>query len=250
MFNKKELKDILLKKIIFPDFSNKITRLVIGVGITIILAPIPLKVVFYNWLINTFNLNSGELLKLSDFQSGSTDYIWGFSLIALALIHNIAYKIYCYQVDKPKREMQEREIDVDRKLFSKFIAMLPANSSAIDLLQNHDFGNTFYGKKLDKFNDVILLFKNVEHKFLDKDLETAKINFLQELNNFDYKIGMYTCPSKSSAEYFSCIPDNFKGGYDIPEWVARYIEELNTSSSLCYKLYETFVNQARNKLKC
>lgn len=250
MFNKKELKNILLKKIIFPDFSNKITRWVIGTGITIILTPIPLKIVFYNWFISTFNLNSGESLKLADFQSSSADYIWGFSLIALALLHNIAYKIYCYQVDKPKREIQEREAEVDRKLFTKFITMLPANSSSIDLLQNHDFGNTFYGKKLDRLRDVIVLFENVEHKFLDNDLEAAKIKFIQELNNFDYKIGIYTGPSGGSVEFFSCIPDSYKGAYDTPEWITGQIDELNSSSLLCYQLYETFVNQARNKLKC
>ncbi|HEJ9394800.1 TPA: hypothetical protein SMM67_001995 [Proteus mirabilis] len=248
MFNKKELKDILLKKIIFPDFSNKITRLVIGVGITIILAPIPLKVVLYNWLIKTFNLNSGEMLKLSDFQSGSTDYIWGFSLIALALIHNIAYKIYCYQVDKPKREMQE--IDVDRKLFSKFINMLPADSCTIHLLKYHDFNNSFDGSKIEGLQDIIRLFSNVENKFLDKDLEATKTKFINNLNGFYNKVGIYAAPAGVKAKLFSCIPDMYKGVFDIPESIVKSIDELNSSSNTCYQQYEEFVKQARTKLKC
>lgn len=245
MFNKKELKDILLKKIIFPDFSNKITRLVIGVGITIILAPIPLKVVFYNWLINTFNLNSGELLKLSDFQSGSADYIWGFSLITVALLHNVIYKIYCYKIDKPKREKQN---EVDQKLFSEFITMLPANSSSIDLLQSHDFGNSFYGDRIKNLEDVIIVFDNVEHKFLDEELETAKNNFIQKLKDFSNKIGIYTGVAGGNVKFLSCIPDSYKGEYHLPEYIIKQIKELNSTSSSCYDLYEKFVNQARNKL--
>ena len=61
MFSQIELKEIALKKLIFPDFSNKMTRVVVGLGATIVLTPVALKQLFYNWLVDTFNLNSGKL---------------------------------------------------------------------------------------------------------------------------------------------------------------------------------------------
>jgi len=63
-----QIKEIIIKKWIFPDFSNKLTWLVGGAGVTILLTPTPIKQIFYNWLIDTFNMNSGEQYTLAELQ--------------------------------------------------------------------------------------------------------------------------------------------------------------------------------------
>lgn len=99
MISKKELKQLVIalgKKYIFPDFTNKLTWFVVSVDGIIILTPTALKQIFYNWLVATLNLNSGAQLTFAELESSTTDYTLGFSLIALALIHNVANRYFIY----------------------------------------------------------------------------------------------------------------------------------------------------------
>ena len=91
----RELINIALKWIerrLFPDFSNKLTWLVVTTGCGILLTPEPLKLVILNWLVVTFNLNAGTPFTLLEIQSGPTDKILGSGIILLGLFHNIIYK--------------------------------------------------------------------------------------------------------------------------------------------------------------
>jgi len=54
VFNRKEVKEIILKKWIFPDFSNKLTWFIAGIGASVVLTPGPFKQLFYNFLVDTF----------------------------------------------------------------------------------------------------------------------------------------------------------------------------------------------------
>ena len=120
MFNKQEIKEFLIKygkKWFFPDFSNKITWFVITLGAGIILTPIPIKIVVYNWLIDTFNLNSSKYLTLSDLGNRNEDYIVGFALIFLALSHNLISKWLTI-------ERQNTEVIRKREQISKWRKMI------------------------------------------------------------------------------------------------------------------------------
>ncbi|MBI6799380.1 hypothetical protein, partial [Pseudomonas syringae] len=86
MFTGKEIKSLALeygRKWLFPDFTNKLTWFVAGVGGAIIVTPTPLKVIVYNWLIDTFNLNSGKKFSLAELVPEAADYWVGFGLIVV-----------------------------------------------------------------------------------------------------------------------------------------------------------------------
>ena len=84
MFNRNEVKEFIIKygkKWIFPDFTNKLTWFVVSIGGTLLLTPVVFKQLFYNWLVDTVNLNSGNYITIAELQSDSPDYAIGTSLI-------------------------------------------------------------------------------------------------------------------------------------------------------------------------
>jgi hypothetical protein len=88
LFTKDERKEFLIKlgkRWIFPDFSNRVTWYAITLGATVILFPTPGKLIFYNWLVDSFNINSGKYFIFADFKTGNADYWLGFSLIIFSL---------------------------------------------------------------------------------------------------------------------------------------------------------------------
>jgi hypothetical protein len=94
MFTKEEIKLFIIKlgnKYIFPDFTNKLTWYVVTVGVGIIVMPQPFKLLFINWCIEVFNLNSGIKFTLPEMDSGN-DYLTGLILISIGFVHNIGKK--------------------------------------------------------------------------------------------------------------------------------------------------------------
>ncbi|HGN1756362.1 TPA: hypothetical protein ACKRTC_003544 [Proteus mirabilis] len=253
MSNKDELNNVFfkfLKKYLFPDFSNKMTRYVIGVGVAIIITPTPIKIVFYNWLINTFNLNNGDMLKLAEFQSSSVDYFWGAVLITIALIHNMLYRLIIFYSEKLNQADYQKKVNVDTKLFNDFITMLPSNSSAVELLKTHNFYNSFCILSVEEFEKVISTFDNIEHNFLNNELELVREKFISKLKEFNYNLSMQSHSINMSSNTFSCIPDLYRGQFEYPDELHIKIKKINEMSAECYKLYEDLICKARNILIC
>jgi len=249
VFSRQELKEIVLKKWIFPDFSNTMTRVVVGLGTTIIFTPVVLRQMFYNWLVDTINLNSGNYFTFAELQNSSTDYWLGFSLIFLALIHNIAYRFFIFKSDKLAKKEQDDLNSVDRELFNKFIELLPSDGLDVKLLEEHDFGSSHHGNAVKALDKFVHTWNNAQKQFLDTELETQRSNFITKANYF-----IYTLASRSysigNGEIFSCIPDAYRGAWDWPQHVNEQIKELNELSSELFELHKALVLLARGKLKC
>jgi len=249
VFNRQELKEIALKKWIFPDFSNKMTRVVVGLGTAVILTPVALKQLLYNWLVDTFNLNAGNYFTFAELQNSSGDYWLGFSLILVALIHNIAYRVFVYKVDKLAKKEQEDLYDVDRELFKEFIELLPSDGLDIKLLEEHDFGTSHHGNEVKALDKFVHTWNNAQKQFLDTELEDQRNDFIVKARHF-----IYTLASRSysigNGEIFSCIPDAYRGAWDWPQHVNEQIQELNDLGSELFKLHKNLILKARGKLKC
>lgn len=109
MFKSEEIKKFILiygKRIIFPSFANKITSTIVLSGIGIVVTPAPLKVVFYNWLIKIFNLNSGIPVTVPEISSGSSDYFYGVLLVIIGLTFNIIR--YAFDFAESKQKLMNR----------------------------------------------------------------------------------------------------------------------------------------------
>ena len=249
VFSRKEFKDIILKKWIFPDFSNKLTWLVGGAGVTILLTPTPLKQLFYNWLVDTFNLNLGEHYTLAELQASSSDYLLGFAIILLALFHNIGYRFFIYKTEKLAQIDKKEIIEVDKKLFNEFVKLLPPNGLDVKILEEHDFGHSYRGKSVQALDTFVHTWNNVQKQFLDTDLESKRSVFITKSNHFIYTLASRSY-SVGCTDSFSCIPDAYRNVWSWPPHVHEQIKELNDLGTELFELYNDLILTARRKLNC
>ncbi len=251
MFSKQEVKTFLIKlgrKWFFPDFANKVTWFVVTLGASIILAPIPLKQVILNFLIESFNLNSGELLTLAELGSTSADYWLGFALIAIALAHNVFCKWLVLQECIQARADSEKAKEVDRKLFSEFISLLPSTSGAAQFLEQHDFGNTFDLSRFHPIDQFVYDWNCPEKTFLDESLESIKMDFWNKSRELSILIGRKTGPLRSGRQ--SVLTEEYLGAFNIPEEYEEDIKLLNQKATDLFQIHQKLTSQCRKKLVC
>ncbi len=114
MYTKDELKigfNKVLKKWFFPDFTNKLTWLVVIIGSGILVFPNPFKIYIFNWLLTLLNQNI-EGLQIPKIDDGP-DYYIGLILILAALVHNILYKYF--ETNRNIYEMNVEGANKDKK---------------------------------------------------------------------------------------------------------------------------------------
>lgn len=251
MFSKKEIKEFVVKlgnKWFFPDFSNKITWYVIILGAAIVATPTPLKLIFYNWLIDSFNLNSGMHLTLPELTSDSADYWLGFSLILLALLHNVISKWILLHNRLFEKRDNERLIEVDRKLFEEFLKTFPSNSSSLCLLQEHDFGASFKRDSLREIDAFVYGWNNTEKQFLTDELETLRSEFWRKCDAFTWLLAEKSGPTAVGLQ--CVVPDRVRDDWDWPDWVNKNIDEVNRAAHELAAMHQEFIKAARRILKC
>ncbi|WP_160314746.1 hypothetical protein [Photobacterium swingsii] len=118
-------------KVIFPNFANKLTSTIVISGLGLIVTPAPIKVVFFNWLIDVFNLNSGVPVTLPDVSSGTADFTYGLTLVAIGLVFNLIR--YWFEFKTNERESAVK-LEHRKKLLSDVRKAL-----SVDGLTNRQF---------------------------------------------------------------------------------------------------------------
>lgn len=251
MFTGKEIKSFALeygRKWLFPDFTNKLTWFVAGLGGAIIVTPTPLKVIIYNWLIDTFNLNSGKKFSLAELVPDAADYWVGFGLIVVALLHNILYRYFLYKEKQGSlASANERGYAHDRKLFDKFLEDFPSGSDSVNMLRHHDFANSFNINTLANLDRFTSEWDIVEREFLNPELEQMRKELWGKCREFNDKLSLGAW-DLNGGPGFTCIPDAYRGSDDWPEHVDKKIGELNTLGTECYELYVAFVRLGKQTL--
>ncbi len=253
MFTQEEVKTFLIKygkNWFFPDFTNKLTWFVASLGGTILLTPTVLKEVLINWLINTLNLNSGELVTLAELESSNTDAIIGFGLIFLALAYNLSNKYLNYiSIVKPAQIAKQAQVETDKVLFASFLKDFPSNGASLELLRDHDFYSGFHHNSVDKLDEFVGTWNTAEMEFLDEDIEMKRKELHTNCAVFNHKLAL-KAHYINGGPILSCVPDGFRGAFTLPEHVEKPIDELNKLSRQCYELHQEFIKFVRGTLKC
>lgn len=218
-------------------------------GGTIIATPTAFKEILYNFLVDTFNLNGGNYFTLAELQASSVEPLVGLALIALALIHNLANKFLIQKTSELALEDSKERQQVDTKLFMKFLEDFPSNGYSIPFLREHDLGGSYHDVNLKDINKFVENWDNVEHHFLDKEIEDKRAELWRKCRAFTYFLGMHSY-DLNGGPMFSCIPDNSRGAWDYPEHVEQTLRELNKNATECYELHQSFVIFTRQRLKC
>jgi len=251
LFTKAEIKEFTIKygkKWFFPDFTNKLTWYVVILGAGIILTPAPLKMMFYNWLIDTFNIDLGTHFTFPELQADSADYIVGFGLILIALIHNLFSKWLLLQGSINDYKSAEKINEVDNKLYTEFLELMPSNSCAMYMLEQHDFGNSFEREILRPIDQFVCEWDSPEKQFLNKELEEQRKIFWSKCNEFITLLAKTTSPI--SGGFYSAVSDRFRNNFERPDWLEKEIRELNRVASEVFMEQQKFIKFVRQKLKC
>ncbi|MFN7835113.1 MAG: hypothetical protein ACK5NY_04895 [Burkholderiaceae bacterium] len=252
MFTKQEVKEFIIKlgkRWFFPEFYTKVTWYVITLGAGIILTPTPLKLLVCNWLIDSFNLNSGKQLTLSEMGTGAADYWRGFALIVLALLHNIFSKWLLHK-DSVKSNIEIDELNkIDKELFLLFTKDFPADSRAVMFLRDVDLGGTYHEYEIKEIEAFIQKWDATNYEFHDAELEKIRVELLEKSRKFILKLANNSYCIGSGPRY-RCVPDQYVGDFNYPTEVDLTLRELNAMATELYKLHSKFIRECRKKLKC
>jgi len=251
MFTKAEVKEFLIKygkRWLFPDFYNKVTWYVVTLGAGIIVTPTPIKLVVYNWMIDSFNLNSGKSLTLSDMGSNHADYWLGFALIISALLHNVFSKWLLHQNDIQVRIKAEKVGEVDRVLFKEFLEIFPSGSPSAYLLETHDFGNSFSLESLKDIDKFVDEWNCPEKSFINSELEKIRKELWNKCHEFSWLIAKKSAPIYGGRQ--SVVPGRVKDDWDWPEWVDNDVRGVNKMASEVFSLHQNFIKTMREYLMC
>ena len=177
MFTEEEVKTFIIRlgeKWFFPDFTNKLTWYVVTLGAGFILVPQPVKLFVINWLVKTFNVNSGLAVTLPDMEA-STDYATGVILVFMALAHNIGYKYFGLRKLIFGHKVRQEQRIGDYKLLEKFLIEFPSNCASAILLKEHNLGDSFDRWKLKQLDDFYYQWNGAEYHFIDPEIDSKKI---------------------------------------------------------------------------
>lgn len=251
MFSRIEIKAFIVKlggKWFFPNFNNKLTWYVVTLGASIILTPTPLKLVLYNWLIETINLNSGVPFSMVDIGEISADYWLGFGLIITALFHNVFSKwLLCQEYIFAQANLNKIS-EADIKLFEKFLSTFPTNSRAVSLLESHDFGGSFNLDSLKELDDFVYYWNTPENAFLNSEVELQKVELWGKCKEFSQIIGRKSGPTRSGRQ--SVVPEEILNAWDWPKEVDEDVRIVNEMGTEVFLSHQNFIKSTRNALKC
>lgn len=248
------MKKQIAKKIInviFPEFSNKITWLLVITGIGIIALPIPYYLMALNFLIDIYNKKFNTDIDIINIENGNPSTVVAITLIAFGLIYNLLSKApeWYFEIikDKENREASERKRDSDVKLYNEFIKLLPPNSKSIEFLKTHDFGNTFHNSNLKDMSTYCYEWGKANHHFHDNDIENKSIELLKEITKFNYFLSCHSGYLNCS-EFMSILTDRERASWDLSPETSETIKKANKWGTQIHKMYCDFILLCKNNL--
>jgi hypothetical protein len=164
----------------------------------------------------------------------------------------------------------DRQSEKDRELIEKIVNLVPVEGEALQFLRHHDFGNSYRDGQTEPFWALRRLFSQPSYFFIDKKLEKAKKDLVQELTSFEElistevfvsdvnpKFWQLADPDKTAIE-MAFIKDR-RGEKMSDEEFARLEEEswsyynntkkkLETMANNICRKYDTLMIEAHKKL--
>lgn len=252
MFTKSEVKGFILKygkKVLFPDFTNKLTWFVAGLGGTILLTPVAFEQLVYNWLVDTINLNSGVPVTLAELQSSSADHWSGFGLILIALAHNIANKIIVHWSEISRSQKAEKFIEADIKVFERFLNDFPPESRSVRFLRDVDLGGGYHSDETAELELFSQTWSATNFEFHNKDIEELRASLFKKSREFLWKLANNSFDINGSNRY-RCVPDQYVNDFNYPPEVDQSLKELNEMATELYEIHSELIRTARRNLGC
>ena len=98
-------------------------------------------------------------------------------------------------------EKHDHNREKDRELLKELLELLPSGGDTISFLREQDFGGDFERKYIRVLDRLWLERKRPDFFFLDKRLETLRVQLFQELGDFHRLIGKETFVNDFDQDY-------------------------------------------------
>lgn len=245
--NSKDIQDLVLlwiKRLLFPDFANRLTMIVVLAGVGLVALPHELWVALANWGIGVGNNLGLTLAPIPQLPYEPNPL--GLWLIIIGLAYHLASRLVAHWGDVIHHDKARGKRQADVELYDKFLELLPSDGSALVMLRDHDFANTFMLARLDPLRKFADVWNDAEYQFLDEFVETAKTTLVELAEEFLLKIATYTAPSRNGHQ--TVYPTHVDPEGFIPEHVRNEIKELNLSATALYREHQLFIRLCRDRL--
>jgi hypothetical protein len=224
----------------FPDFNNKLTWIVVGTGIGVVVFSPPVWMEVLNWLLDQLNAYTGANLVLTKLGEGPSAG-FGVTLIVVGLLHNLGIKGVSTWSDAIAYKKKMDGYRQDKRLVDEFIKALPTDSPAIVFLRDHDFGGSFSNKPLTTLEDFMHQWRGAEYRFVSPDLEAARAAFCGTLAQFDQKLSTVCGCVGNSNSRLTVIPAYAGDEFSWPPEVRESIGQLNELGTRAYQLHQRLI---------
>ncbi|RXJ77869.1 hypothetical protein CRV03_02545 [Arcobacter sp. F155] len=228
-------KIIEIIKLFKPSFYNKITWTIVIAGLALLGTPL------FEKILNAI-LEKEYSITITD----DKDSLIGVLLVVIALIYSLITSYFeKYLLHKQASLEKKSIIEKDNILFNKFLKELPSNGS-IEFLKTHSFGDSFQLEELRQIMDFQCEWNNAEYEFINEDLEIIRKELYENISKFIYKNSMGSYSQRNG--WFSTIPDNCQGEWDLPKQVIEKIEEMNDLANKVVESHQELVRLGRRIL--
>ncbi|MFP1920415.1 hypothetical protein ACLEEK_16105 [Lonsdalea quercina] len=251
----KENLNLFIRKLIhkaFPEFSNKVTWVLITVGLGILALPAPMYILFINFILDIYNKKTGSNISLIDVDNITPNNGVALTLVFAGLIYHLIIKgmQICHEIfrENASKAVLDRGGEADVNLYNRFIKILPPTSSSIYTLKVQDFGSSFHKDSIDDLDKFTDEWGYADQHFHDKELEIRAIDLYESIKNFNYFLSMKS--GFIHAGPLLSIPTERDRMSDF-EWSPQTeinVKKANELSRDIYKKYCDFISECRNKL--
>jgi hypothetical protein len=208
-------------RIFFPEFSNKVTWLVVGGGLG--LTSSSLIQAFVNYI-------SEHQYNIQVF--GTYDSLVGIILIILGLSYNILLQREKTKIElNKKEETNQKAIEHDLKLFEKLDGLLN-DEYLFNLLENIETNHAYYFSYTKPLTDFMYEIEKVKTKFVLEPISNQQEKLKPITSEFDsFLINNFDVYGPGRADdHFMCLHPNWNcdrgGRFDDYEGARKYDESV------------------------
>jgi predicted nucleotide-binding protein len=135
--------------------------------------------------------------------------------------------------------------EADRQLYAELREALPSNGSIRFIRDLIMGGSAFDMKKLDDLYNFMRDWNDVEHEFLDKELEERRNRLYTLIEEYLELIGLYTFPTENGA--MQSLPSGL--AYSDNERYVREVNQLHNKAAEVFKAHQDLIRTTRYKLE-
>ncbi|RUM57092.1 MAG: hypothetical protein DSY60_05590 [Persephonella sp.] len=142
--------------------------------------------------------------------------------------------------------LNSETVNMDKKLFEKFLNFLPSDNPSIIFVKEHNFSFPFNENLLKLLEEFLRTWNNAEYEFFDEDLERLKEQLYSLIKEFLLLLSENVFPLGNSNKFLS-VPSEWE--LEQPERFHKVVSKLHELGDKIYQTHQELIRIGRKKLK-